>query len=485
MKDTGMTKVITSTAMPDVFDARMRLIEDVRQLEKSASEVFGCRYGDMTPDKDHVGIHLIALGDSERYGFNRNGDAFPKIANQSYHHTFVKNGHVYRHHQNKDPNKKLGDVVKSAYCPYMGRVELFVHAHKEKCSDELQKIAIDGEAPFSMACRVQYDRCSICNGLRKSSSDPKQCDHVKYELGKLAEDGRITGTYNDEPNFFDISFVFRPADRIAWSLKTASDGALDSVSLAEQVGVWTPENLVLNSDTAVTKRGLATKLAEMEEFYYGLIDKDSKTRSELELWELRKAAAAPSASDEVIEALRQHDPKDVFTVLAQNQVVLDPVSFCKYAMGVDFGELAEYMDQIPEACNGVFGKLVKNGKISEICNDGSFDIDTNTVYSIGHSTELQKLAYEARKTGSFFEKEASHRAVMATIDGITADVEQPAKGSKKLKTKVANRVAEKYASYKLAAVYAIQSMHPKTDMDRQVALLAVQNCLSRLNQQEN
>ncbi|NDG53642.1 MAG: hypothetical protein EBY39_11565, partial [Flavobacteriia bacterium] len=40
------------------------------------------------PDKDHFMVHLIAMGDGEAYGPNRNGDWWPKKANQTYHDTF-------------------------------------------------------------------------------------------------------------------------------------------------------------------------------------------------------------------------------------------------------------------------------------------------------------------------------------------------------------------------------------------------------------
>ena len=168
----GMSKLLMSQFVPAEVGTGMRFIEDPRQLEKSASTVFGCDYSALQPDSKHVGIHVVGLGDFETYGANRNGDSFPKVACIKFHDTFVKHGSVFRNHQNKDREKRLGQIVKSAYNPDMGRIELFLHVHKDNAADELQKLAQDGEHAFSMACRVPYDRCNICNGLRKSAADP-------------------------------------------------------------------------------------------------------------------------------------------------------------------------------------------------------------------------------------------------------------------------------------------------------------------------
>ncbi len=69
----------------------------------------------------------------------------------------------------------------------------------------------------------------------------------------MAEDGKIVGTYNDEPHFFDYSIVTRPADRIAYSLKIAADEVVDSAKLAEAEGIWVPDNIAIQSKDALKK----------------------------------------------------------------------------------------------------------------------------------------------------------------------------------------------------------------------------------------
>jgi hypothetical protein len=478
----GMTKLIYSGVLPQELGFSMQLVEDPASFQKMAAAIGDVDYSTLAPDKDHMGIHLVALGEVERYGFNRNGDGFPKVACQNYHHTFVKNGHVYRHHQNKDPNKKLGDIKLSSYEEPMGRIELFIHAHRGDAAPELEKLASTGEIPFSMACRVQHDRCSICNNVRKSSKDPSMCDHVRHELGKVAEDGRVTGTYNDEPNFFDISFVYRPADRIAWHLKTASDGTVDSIKLAAEAGVWTPEPLVIVSTSAKGKRELLKKIASMEQHLFGLSQKPLHLMqaNERELWELRKSAAGQTISDDTLDELRAYEVDDALYHMAADGVILDVPSFFKYATGADYNSVEPYVERVCEVMsNGFFSQLEKTGDAAAVCNDGFFDVDVDPFRELSYTTP-RKLVAGVCDTASFMDKHASHRAVVATIEGRAAQIAQNEEfWTEKQADGVVNELSGKYASYKLAAVRAWQTLNPEQDTERQLASVTAQHLIKR------
>jgi len=475
----GMTKLIYSNASPDAFDFRIRLLEDPARMVKAAAAFADADY--VKPGIGKVGLHVIALGDAERYGLNRNADGFPKAACEKYHHTFTKHGHVYQHHQNKDPKKALGEIKLSAYNEPQARIELFLHVDEKKAEAHLHKLATTGDLPYSMACRVQFDRCTRCNTLRKSASDPNQCDHVKYELGKMGEDGAVTGTQNDEPKFFDISFVNRPADRIAWNLKTASADGMDAIKLAAEAGIYTPQHLMLVSALANYKMGLLNKMAKFEQLYTELSHRGAQGNRELELWELRKAAAHQTLPDAAIEELRNYEPSDAMTVLAADRIILDPVSYVKYAMGLDCGELAPHMPGILAGVNGIFTRLLKEGKAAEVCGDSYYDVDTN-ILGRYLAPSLQKLAAEVRSESSFEEKTASHRAVRATIEGMSVKIANVTPDViEKFDAGVVNCVSERYASYKLAAVSAMSSFNPNDDLDRQLAILAAQNMVERLH----
>jgi len=474
----GLIKLIHSSAFDTTVDVGMRLIEDPQQLSKSASTVFDCDYDQIKPDKDHLGIHLVALGDFEHYGINRNGDGFPKAACRKYHDTFVKNGCLYRHHRNKDREARLGQVVKSAYNEPMGRIELFIHAHKEKARDELQKLATDGDIPFSMACKVAFDRCTVCNTIRKSSKDPDQCEHVLMNLGKVANDGKVVGTQNDEPNFFDISFVTRPADRIAWHLKAASDEIIDSVKLAEAEGIWVPDHLVIVSPEAHNKLELLKKLAEAEHHY---IDLAGRTRSltvgERYTWELCKAASV-TMDDSLIEELRKHEPKEVFAKLASKGIIMDVNSFFKYAMGLDYGDVAEYMPGVRDRVGGVFYRMHKCGECQNACNDRTFDVsETDRFSNVPVITE--KVAEALAMVGPCMEQ----RVIDMTIKQGEAFADLHMKLDTKHEiesnaTLTMDALAEKYAAYKLSAIQAVQSFNKNTDTNALIAIAAAQNLVT-------
>lgn len=474
----GLIKLIHSSAFDTTVDVGMRLIEDPRQLSKSASTVFDCEYDALKPDKDHLGIHLVALGDFEHYGSNRNGDGFPKIACVKYHDTFVKNGHLFRHHRNKDAEQSLGKIVKSAYNAPMGRIELFIHANKELARDELQKLATDGDIPFSMACKVAFDRCSICNTLRKSSRDPEQCEHVLMNLGKVANDGKVVCTLNDEPNFFDISFVTRPADRIAWHLKAASNEIIDSVKLAEAEGIWVPDHLIIVSPEAQAKLELLKKLAEAEYQYTQLINaKRSLTTGERYMWELRKAAEAVM-DDTLIAALREYEPKHVFAKLAAKGIILDVDSFFKYAMGLDYGDLAEYMPGVREKVAGIFYRMNKEGRCQNVCTDRTFDVaDADRFADVPVVTE--KVAEELTLVGPCMEQ----RVIDTTIkqgEVVQLHMRLDTQGEvTNNDTLTIDALAEKYAAYKLAAIQAVRSFSKNTDTTALAAVAAAQNLVTK------
>jgi len=472
---TGMTKLIYSGSLPDNFDMQLEIIEDPAKFVKRAAANGGLfDYEALKPDADHVGIHVLALGDFERYGSNRNGDGFSKAANRAYHDTFVKLGAVFRHHQNKDRNKSLGKIAASAYNEDMGRIELFLHANKKACAEELERLEKNGEIPCSMACRVSFDRCLICNNLRKSAKDPNQCDHVKYELGKVAEDGRVTCTMNDEPRFFDLSFVWRPADRIAWSLKTASDGQMDSVKLAEEAGLYLPEQVALDSDAKLRKLAVAKDLARYERKYLEMAATAPVAGADCRLWELRKSAAT-SVDDATIEKLREHEPGDVFYVMANHQVVLDPASFLKYALGKAAAGVP--VAAVRDRVRGIFDELEKKGELCSIAADSAYDARIPEAYSAVPRTfpELERLVTGVAPLASFAVKMANHRTVEATIAGDSPSVRR---GEENSGGELAKYLATRYATYKLAAVCAMQALHK--DMDEcTVALAAAQNLTSK------
>lgn len=231
-------------------------------------------------------IHMIAIGATEAYGPNRNGDGFKEATCRKYHDTFIKHARWYRNHKNKDPQQSYGLVKASMFNEKMKRVELIValNATKEAAArnkglvadKEMQKIASgDDNWGVSMACKVAHDVCSGCGNKARNRDEYCTEDMCKYggckaNLTKVAEDGHVLHVDNPNPTWFDISDVYRPADRIAWVVghyKAASGVYVaGGAELAELAGVGASIG-VLSGDLSADVGKMvevAVKMAELE-----------------------------------------------------------------------------------------------------------------------------------------------------------------------------------------------------------------------------
>jgi len=208
------------------------------------------------------GVYYIlvnALGSWEYYDDNRNGDGFPampyKVGQPAscghpdcsnpagwiaepetlLHHykSFEKHGGIYLHHKNSDPTKSLGDVRNAVWNPYMRRVELLLKGYNDRDARMAQRIG-DGDFPaVSMGARVRWDVCTICGHRAPTRAD--YCVHAATMLRKVLPDGRKCSVLNPSPLFFDISFVFRPADPTGYMLqKVAETIVISSAELGER-----------------------------------------------------------------------------------------------------------------------------------------------------------------------------------------------------------------------------------------------------------
>lgn len=226
-------------ATPVKVSSRGLIGTDRSEFLKTASHAFLPQLDNVKFAKDEVPVHLIALGSSEAYGPNRNGDGFKEATCRKYHDTFVKFAKFFRNHKNKaekgDPF--YGIVKASAYNEDMRRVELLCALNAEKSAAdrnggfvadaEIEKLARGEDIPVSMACRIPHDICSFCKHASRTRDE--YCTSEKCAAGgcrsnltrlvKVGNDLHHLHVDNPNPTWFDISRVFRPADRIAYGSK--------------------------------------------------------------------------------------------------------------------------------------------------------------------------------------------------------------------------------------------------------------------------
>jgi hypothetical protein len=259
--------------------------DDLRSFVKRAGHEFADKLRDVHVAPGEQLVHLIAIGSTEAYGPNRNGDGFKSATCRKYHPTFVKHARWYRNHQNKDESKSYGIIKMSAFNEAMKRIELLVALNGTKeaadrnkglvADKEMQKIASgSGDWGVSMACRVPFDVCSGCGN--KAPSRAQYCKEASCKYGgcydnltKVAEDGHVLHVDNPDPTWFDISDVYRPADRIAYvfgHMKAASHGGVGGALMAEELGLTAPYRLNFDNfdDRSMELIKLAYEMVDLE-----------------------------------------------------------------------------------------------------------------------------------------------------------------------------------------------------------------------------
>lgn len=245
---------------------------DTSRITKHASEALDY-IKNVAPEPGHTLMLLLALGATEAYGPNRNGDGFSehpvpargKVASASrrwfvppgeeltqHYQSFEKNpAHTFKHHVNRDPAKASGVVKRAFWNPRMHRVELLAKVSNELDPEWVQRTN-DGEfVPVSMGCRIKRDVCSICGNEAPTRAD--YCEHAKFAMNTIMPDGQKVFVHNPSPDFFDISRVFRPADRIGYTLK----------KVAEVYEVRSSAELGERADALALKGAAAQKLSDI------------------------------------------------------------------------------------------------------------------------------------------------------------------------------------------------------------------------------
>lgn len=173
------------------------------------------------PDKDHVAVHMIMLGDEEHFGFNKNSDSFPKLACQTYFNTFVTHGHMFREHRHKSPELKIGDIKYAAYNEKQGRIETLGWYNRHKAEDICESIKSGASRTFSMSCFTAGHKVRMSNGCDKNIEDIVEGDSVLTHRGNV---GIVSHTQKHESNGDGVRF--RPY------------GLPDDITCTADHGIW-------------------------------------------------------------------------------------------------------------------------------------------------------------------------------------------------------------------------------------------------------
>ncbi len=468
--------------------------QDRKALEKRAGAAFvdeilksGIKFA-----KDEFPVHLNAVGSTEGYGSNRNGDGFDEKTCEAQHHTFVKDAKVYKHHKNKEPEKSYGDVKLSHYNKDMRRIELLVSVNGSKeaavrhgnlyDADLAERVNAGEDIPWSMACKVAYDVCSGCGNKAKTRAEYCDDDTCKYggckhNLTKVAFDGHVLHVNNPNCGYFDISEVIRPADRGAYGglatylQKAASGEVMGGAALAEMYGLYDRSPLTLGDDAA-----RAEWYNRQIKAAHALAEADTQVRlapSQVDISMSRAfhPSVQPAGLLESFQKSANTWNGTTWGTLA-GKLCLPVVEFLSLSTGTPVEALQEKAAQVEAALPGVYGRLLVDADFETMIYDSPY-IPVHGIPA-GFMTTV-KWAGQHSDAYSIDQSAVHNRAALAAVRGIGP--QQMTKSAAVVKvSEAAEQLARQYALYKIACV-AVTTSSRNNEVQLTSRLAVLQNCV--------
>jgi len=163
---------------------------------------------------------------------NQNYDGWPSDELKKAYKTFIGKP-VFVNHENHDPTKARGVVVAARYAE--NGMDKYIEVVQEIDAKRFPKLAHEiktgGLDSVSMGAEAGFTICSYCHNKATDLHD--MCDHVQLHKGKtLRKFDRRTGNTEDilvfeschKISFFELSYVFEPADETAVASKVVVAG---------------------------------------------------------------------------------------------------------------------------------------------------------------------------------------------------------------------------------------------------------------------
>ena len=432
-----------------------------------------------------IPIHTIAIGATERYGPNRNGDGFSLDTCRKHACSFeskplrdyVKNAHngarYFMHHRNDDPEKSFGYVKAAAFNEPMGRIELLIIANGTKEAahrnggfvlpdNVLEELHRGDFVGGSMSCKIAYDVCQICNN--KAASRKYYCDSdscvspegghgfgCKEGLTKLLKSGKQQFVENPNPIFFDFSYVSRPADRTAYGgvarefmRKAASDNSIvkGGAWLAELNGMFADRVKTPETEYTARQIKLASELAELEAFM------DVAPTAEEAYTKLAFSSAVQEPIDfSPMGEVGTQKFAGALSALASLGVILTPEDFLAITAPASVGDITKNAaEQMKKALPQAFRKLASQDDLEALL-EHPFTVSLSAVPSL----EQKRWANKVAERRYCYECDLSKRASLAVIRGEKIPVNKPII-KQASNDPIVGQLAEKYALYQLATL---------------------------------
>jgi len=444
------------------------------QLDKyAASSIF--KNAEIHPEDGYAFVHVITNASMDHYGPNSNNDGFNEAACEwefpckcghqktamlggglkEYHSTYMQYGGAYRNHKNSkktDPStgkpfEKLGSIAAEAYNEDMHRGELILKLPVNKWGDVLEKVANSEPVCWSMGTAVPTDCCSRCCNRAKKRSD--YCEHLRYDMGKIAEDGSRTFAINDVTFYHDISEVgMNPAMKVAYTLeKVAAFGMIPQKDEIVREGLWLPLDLVkkLSSERERSRIEVLQKLAAKE--------KETPTESDKNLSEAFEHS--DEEQTDIADKLKGVPLDQVISQSKQHKVLLPPKSFS--IIVIRSGKPADdqtpnWLEGVPEKLKSIFGDILQDpNDTEEVASDGHYSPSCHFP-DVKTSHKVKDLVQDL----SVDPEPVKQRAIKASVKG-KEKMDKKASSLSEVEDQMARVMAKEYAKYQLAFLSDIRT----------------------------
>jgi len=348
-------------SLQEVYVDHERCIGGNCPLNKIASEGSGL-IDTVEQKKDHAYFHVIAMGSGDYYNENNNGDFFYEKDLKDYCETFSNAG-IFIQHDNKNPEKTLGKVAKVLYNDDMHRVELILEVSKEKSPSIYDRAKSGERLAVSMGVKVPKESCAYCGHITQGSI-ANRCDHLKYQMHQQMENGQVVYAINHPPmNFFDISFVRKPADTQGHALFTKVAGDIEDVTEDDHTA--------------------QEKIAELVKY-------------------IDAASNMPRPAKADLDTLKDFGPHGMPKLMAGNGIFILPSEALYLADLIDFDHISECSPSVDnkDFLEQLFEKFSENCSCS--LRQGSASLDKPGLRHLAARTSLIKEASYTHKKGDVF-----------------------------------------------------------------------------------
>lgn len=302
----------------------------------------------------------------------------------------------------KISRKNLNNIKQNKFPPYYSgsytpdaKIISIDKIRVESCTVYNLEVSVDNSyilgGIISHNCKVAFDECSGCGNHARNRTEycgPDKCTKyggLRDNLGKTFEDGHILRAFNPEPNFFDISLVNTPADRIAYTL-----GVIKTSN--HRVPNWTYG--IKTAEDIKTQLEHLKKLA-LEEYKFNQIGKTSEN--------LAFNPVIFNGGTKVAQLTKEFDIPEITSALVEREAILPIEDFLQCMGDFEPEHAKQAARQIRTILPNIFNKMLEDDNILNDIKENVFYPTENNeknniiIEKVAENLKLNPKSVELRK----------------------------------------------------------------------------------------